>query len=117
MGGQGSSAQQSSQGFDLNPEEFNQLRGPLRDFFLGILPQIPDAFSFTDPRLQEGGLDRLRTPLSGAELLNIDRLQGQAEGLSPNELLSQDLLGRRLRGEFLRPENRSVLTLEPGAAP
>lgn len=109
MGGQSSKSGQSSQGFDLNPEEFNQLRGPLRDFFLGILPSIPDAFTFTDPRLQEGGLDRLRTPLSGAELLNIDRLQGQAEGLSENEQLSQDLLGRRLRGDFLRPESNQAL--------
>lgn len=109
MGGGRSGQSSQTQGFDLTPGEFEDLRGPLRDFFLGVLPDIPGAFSFTDPRLQEGGLDRLRAPLSGAELLNIDRLQQQAEGLSENEQLSNELLTRRLRGDFLDPAENDAL--------
>ena len=103
------SSKQKGQGFDLTPGEFQDLRGPLRDFFLGQLPGLADAFSFTDVRDQEGGLDRLRTPLSGEEFLNIDRLQQQAEGLSPNEQAAEDLLGRRLRGEFFDPAENDAL--------
>lgn len=100
----------SQTGFDITPQQFTDLRGPLRDLFLGtVFPGFEGALTFDSPALTPGGLDRFRAPLSGQELTNIDRLQGQAEGLSPNEQASQDLLGRRLRGDFFDPQQNDPL--------
>jgi len=96
--------------FDLVPAEFAALRPQFASFFSNALPQLQGLLQgFQNPSTQEGGLDRFRTGLSSGEFQGIESLRQQSQGLSQNEQLSQDLIGRRLRGDFFNPEENDAL--------
>ncbi len=99
-----------SNSFDLIPAEFAALRPQFADFFQSALPQLQTLLQgFQNPADQPGGLDRFRTALTSGEFQGIDQLRNQAEGLSENEQLSQELIGQRLRGDFLDPNKNEAL--------
>lgn len=96
----GGRSESDSSTLDLTPEEFKGIRGPLADLFrTGVIPGFESAIQgFQGVE----DLDRFRAPITTGETMGIERLRGQL-GLSESEQLSQDLINRTLRGEFLTP--------------
>jgi len=97
-----------SESFDLIPPEFQALRGPLASFFQQSLPQLQSFLGEGFQNTPEG-LNNFRSGLTGGEFQGIQQLQDQARGLSENEQLGQDLIGQRLRGDFLDPSKNDAL--------
>ena len=90
---------------DLQAQEFKALRGPYGELLAGAFPYLEDFFSGGQQfgGVDAGRLDDLRAPMTPGENDALNRLNFQLAG-DPNQILSDELIGDTLRGEYLSPE-------------
>ena len=95
----------SSKTKDLQAQQFKDLRGPYADVLAGAFPYLTDFFSGGEQfgGVDDGRLDDLRAPMTPGEEGALNRLNFQLAG-DPNQILSDELIGSTLRGEYLSPE-------------
>lgn len=110
MGIGGSYQESSSKARDLTPKEFKDLRQPIADLYAGILPNVE---SFLGGGMQFQGptgtdLDYYRAPMTQGERFALENL-GNLTQPTESQILSEDLINRTLRGEYLEPETNPAL--------
>ncbi len=99
-------SKQSSKTKDLQAQEFKALRSQYGRTLEGAFPYLSDLFAgnLEFEGVDADRLDDLRAPMTTGEEGALARLNTMLSRGDPNQILSEELVGSTLKGDYLSPE-------------